>query len=399
MTEALGHTPAGRARVGTADGSGHPQGVMHRLRATLWILWLCLLRLTWYSVPFLILAFLVLLLLFMLRPVTWQYTLSADTDVALIDLPDTRETNWRVGGAVLCLPRNEQLPAEASVIRIPDSPCGSWPAYRIKQDSRSASAGDLILTLGGTGTADHQGIIHALLEAQPNPGLMLALRADANASPKRIGVLHTVDDDVEIALTSKANLVWTGGTMPDATSVLVFPFQGELTAGRDVTWSYDRMLNSGRLSVYTASDQSAAKRKLVQEMDLMLGDQVRLKKAMRAHDTVWPRGHLRYVWSRSAAQGAPTLQVAGIGLAESLLIERFGGSEIEFRPGFWTRLINNRLAIFSGLMIGLLTVFSSYVQLANAFVDHEFKPQSLRALWEALRTVWKPRAPSGTCGK
>ncbi len=361
-----------------------------RLRSTGWILWLVLLRIIWYSVPLLVLIFVVMLIRFLLQPPTWQYTLTADTEVATIDLPDRRETEWRVDAAVLCV--RDPLTRVDWLSKLPASPCGSWNAYRVGADPEPGATDELILRIGGRSVGDESATIHALLETQPNGGLMLALRADAKA--ETLGVLHLAGNDREVQLPARVNLVWVDDSGESHAPVLVFPFQGELTAGRDVTWSYNRMLNEGKLSVYTASDKSAAKRVLVQEMDLMRGDQVRLKKTVRATDTVWPRGHLRYAVTKPGAERDRSLEVAGIGLAESLVIERFGSSEIEFRPGFWSRLMHDRLAIISGMMIGLLTILSGYIGSAGFFLSGESKCAPFRQLWRCLEETWGRPKPT-----
>lgn len=347
-------------------------------RSTGWILWLIVLRVVWYSVPFLVLLFIALLVRFMVWPPTWQYTLSARTEVASVDLPDARETAWRVDGALLCVPQGDFAGGD-KLERIESSVCGRWQVYRVS----AAVSSELVLRLGGLDGTGDPGTIHALLEVQPDDGLMLALRSDSK--DRSLGKLHLVDGDFDAALPAKANLVWEGGVHGHNATVLVFPFQGELAAGRDVTWSYNRMLNSGRLSVYTASDKSAAKRVLVQEMDLMLGDQVRLEKTVRGKDTVWPRGHLRYAFTKPGEDRAPYLEVAGIGLADSLIVERFGASEIEFRPGFWSRFMHDRLAIVSGLLIGLLSIFSGYIGSAGFFVGKEAQCGGVRHLLQDCR--------------
>jgi hypothetical protein len=363
-----------------------------RLRSTGWILWLGLLRIIWYSVPVLVLIFIVMLVRFLLQPPTWQYTLTADTEVAMIDLPDRRETEWRVDGAVLCV--RDPLARVDWLSKLPASPCGRWNAYRVRADPEQAPTNELILRVGGRSGGDESATIHALLETQPSGGLMLALRADAKA--ETLGVLHLAGNDTEVQLPGRVNLVWVDDAGEGHARVLVFPFQGELTAGRDVTWSYNRMLNEGKLSVYTASDKSAAKRVLVQEMDLMRGDQVRLKKTVRAEDTVWPRGHLRYVVMKPGGDRDRALEVAGIGLAESLIIERFGSSEIAFRPGFWSRLMHDRLAIISGLMIGLLTILSGYIGSAGFFLGRESNCAPFRRLWRCLGETWGQPKPTQT---
>ncbi|MCO6411378.1 MAG: hypothetical protein J5I92_01415 [Thiogranum sp.] len=342
-------------------------------RSTGWILWLIVLRAVWYSVPFLVLLFIALLVRFMLWPPTWQYTLSASTEVAGVDLPDARETTWRVDGALLCVPPGDFTGGD-KLERTASSACGRWQVYRVAATASS----ELVLRLGGLDGTGDPGTIHALLEVQPDGALMLALRSGNR--DRSLGKLHLVDGDFDAVLPAKANLVWEGDARAGHASVLVFPFQGELAAGRDVTWSYNRMLNGGRLSVYTASDKSAAKRVLVQEMDLMLGDQVRLEKTVRGSDTVWPRGHLRYVMTKPGEERAPSLEVAGIGLADSLVVERFGASQIEFRPGFWSRFMHDRLAIVSGLLIGLISIFSGYIGSAGFFVGKEAQCRGLRHL-------------------
>lgn len=141
------------------------------------------------------------------------------------------------------------------------------------------------------------------------------------------------------------------------------------------------MLREGTLAVFTASDESLAKRSQVEEVALMPGDQVRLER----HDSggvFHPKGFVRF--DRAGGDAPASLAMVAFGRAESLRIERFGDSGYEFKPGWWVGILHDRrLMMASAILVALITVLGG---LAGC---RELAPTPAEA-WRALRHAWRP---------
>ena len=99
------------------------------------------------------------------------------------------------------------------------------------------------------------------------------------------------------------------------------------------------MLSSGNIQVYT-SDDSPDKRQMVDEAELLLGDQVRLETAIKEAGAIPPKGFIRYV------PGSSVLDVIAFGAADHVRIERYGDNGYNFRPGDISKLRHDPLFIF-----------------------------------------------------
>lgn len=236
-------------------------------------------------------------------PSKWDFSIEATTEVANINLRPGTETRWLVDGAVICSRDVLELP-ERYRLSPADSPCGRrvWHAWR------STDPEQLLRLNGGAS---------ATLQLRPEGGLAMSLRPKDGASLGGYSVVGVVED---VDLDSAVNLIWTD--IPAQS--LTLPFSGATTLGRAVSWSDTRLLHGGNVVVYTA-DESADKRKKVDEAALILGDQVSLGESEPDH--AWPKGFVR------VAGGEDAMQVVAFGRASSLRIERFGGSGYDFRPG------------------------------------------------------------------
>jgi hypothetical protein len=322
----------------------------------------------------------VLLVLNLHAPPSWYFSISAQTEAADIELAIGRETQWRIEGAVVCA--TTVLPAPLELLpRTASSPCGGrrWQAHVLPGGEDAEN----VLMLGGAsapaaGAAAPGAAPAALqvgLETRSDGGLQMSIRGS--------GPLRLAAAGQEIALPPSLNLIWAGQARPRD---LVFPFTGErVRVGRDVAWSDSSMLRDGTLAVFTASEESLAKRSQVEEVALMPGDQVRLER----HDSggvFHPKGFVRF--DRLGGGDTPAnLDMIAFGRAESIRIERFGDSGYEFKPGWWVGILHDRrLMMASAILVALITV------LGGIAGCRELAPSPAEA-WRALRRAWCPATP------
>jgi len=273
-------------------------------------------------------------------PAKWEFSIEAETEVAEINLRPHTRTQWQIDGAVLCtrdsLGLDDEFRLDSS-----ESPCGSrtWHAWRI-------SAPEQVLELGGNSAIN--------LSLRPEGGLAMSLRAAEGESLGTFSVVGLVDD---VALVEPLNLIWT--EIPAQS--LTFPFSGATTLGRAVGWSNSGMLRSGTVSIYT-SDESADKRTLVDQTDLMLGDQIRLGDVEDKESR--SKGFARI--SRSD----DVMRVVAFGRADSLRIDRYGESGYELKPGRFRKLASDPMVAFFG---SLLAAYMTLILALQPFTDHKYK--------------------------
>ena len=298
----------------------------------------------WRALVALMFAFIVAYILFVfwraIVPAEWEFSVEAETEVAEINTRPRTRTQWQIDGAVLCargnLDLNDEFRLDSS-----DSPCGSraWRAWRVP-------APEQVLELGGDSAIT--------LSLRPEGGLAMSLRAAEGESLGTFSVVGLTDD---VALGEALNLIWT--EIPAQS--LTFPFSGTTTLGRAVGWSNVGMLRSGTVSIYT-SDESADKRTLVDETNLMLGDQIRLGDIEA--DGAWPKGFARI------SLGDDVLHVVAFGRADSLRIDRYGESGYELKPGRCRKLASDpAVALFGSLLAAYMTL----ILALQPFADHKYK--------------------------
>jgi hypothetical protein len=215
------------------------------------------------------------------------------------------------------------------------------------------------------------------MQLRPQGGFAVSLRLPQG---KSLGGYSIVGEDKvdDVDLGSAVNLIWT--EVPKHS--LTLPFSGEMTLGRAVSWFDTRVLHSGDVVVYTA-DESADKRKMIDEAELMLGDQVQLQAPQskpywlrplppwpelehpwRAPSRPWPKGFV-YV---SVEDGGDTMQVVAFGRAGSIGIERFGESGYDFEPARMRALAADPGVAFWG---SILAAYMTLILSLQPFVGSE----------------------------
>lgn len=357
-----------------------PPAVLNRCGACLSFAWKLALGAGVLAIWLLVGVVVVLLALNLHAPPSWYFSISAQTEAADIELAAGRETQWRIEGAVVCA--TTVLPAPLELLpRAASSPCGGrrWQAHALP----GGEDAEHVLMLGGASASTAGAATPGAAPAALQVGLATRSDGGLQMSIRGPGPLRLATSGTEIALPPSLNLIWSGAARPRD---LVFPFTGErVRVGRDVAWSDSSMLRDGKLAVFTASEESLAKRSQVEEVALMPGDQVRLER----HDgggLFHPKGFVRF--DRVGGGDAPaSLGMVAFGRAESIRIERFGDSGYEFKPGWWVGILHDRrLMMASAILIALITV------LGGIAGCRELAPSPGEA-WRALRRAWRPAPP------
>lgn len=304
------------------------------------------------ALPLLIAYFIFLLSETVLKPPSWYYSINARSEAAALSLPAELETSWRIEGATLCSTvALDPLAAYAST----ESPCGSrrWHAYTLTQIQEQ------VLVLGG-GTPGPEGSIEVSMETRTDRGLQISIRV--NRDMQSLGMVHLVDQGLEVPLGPQLNLIWPGDARPRD---LVFPFTANrVKVGRDVTWSDSPLLHEGRMEIFAASDESLSKRTRVEEASLLPGDQIRLDR-FGGSTPLHPKGFLRFD-RLQPGESPSTFTAVAFGRAERVRIERFGDSGYDFQPPWWAGVSQNHtLVIVSGLIGGLLGLLGGYAAIRD----------------------------------
>ena len=306
-------------------------------------------------------GFILLILLRMLLPANWEFSIEATTDIVELQLPPGVQTQWQVDGALIC--SRQALDMDAAYrLDSAREPCGSaaWSAWRVPGPEQ------VVTVEGGT---------RVVVQWQPDGSLAMSLRAPADANAGRYSVVGVVED---VALGRTVNLIWS--TVP--ARALTLPFSGATTLGRAVGWSSVGMLRSGSIVVYTA-DESADKRTRVEETTLMLGDQIQLDEPGRGEP--WPKGFVR------VEANADAMQIVAFGRANSLRIDRFGESGYDFRPGVLRSLAADPLIAFWG---SILAAYMTLILSLQPFVGADDKGDVPVATdWLKRFNAWLRRKP------
>lgn len=291
----------------------------------------------------------------------WVFSVQAQTRVVELVTPADRETKWRINDAIICSRGELELPPDqTALLLLRDGRCGGrWKGYRTYDAEQT-----LIL----------KGAFHVVLESRQDHTLFLALRTHkpADAAP----AAQSADTAAALKMKHGAWLSFSDGTpnlelgeagklriniifpkeqatAEGARTDRVFPFSGDTTIGRDVNWAGSSMLMQGSVQIYT-SDESPDKRMLVDETELLLGDQLRLDPVIRDEKLIYPKGFIRF----SAEQ--TYLDVIAFGAADRVVIERYGDNGYNFKP---SRLL---LLIHDPFFVLVASVFLALIALVTS---------------------------------
>lgn len=275
-----------------------------------------------------------------LLPANFIFNINAHSSVFTLETPDEPTvTKWRINGAVICSRTRLQTARQGSEQTA--GYCGSWNGYRFA---------DPELTL------ELQGANKITLETKPDGTLYLALRENRAHSVRKLS--FTDSNRRPILLGAKVNLVWPAKSMKAGNEPYehpLFPFMGIATIGRDVNWASRGILNTGKVFVYASDLSSTNKRNLVDQTELMLGDQVRLDSIVLNDEPVFPKGFVRY----QPDADHHDLDIVAFGKASQIRIERFGDNGYDFEPSIWSRILKDQflLTLESTLFASLMLLF------------------------------------------
>lgn len=293
-------------------------------------------------------------LLFSLRPVAWQLNLLARTEVARLQLMDSQF--WQLSDAIVCVRTDGQRQA---VQEVDDSLCGGrqWKRWQTEEDSLPRA---LDLSASNTARIDVQ------IETSRSGELRMALRQTEVS--QGLGMLVSQDSGQALGhLGSQVNLIWPALTLEQASvredgGVAVLPFTGGIMVGRDVSWSTQRMLISGEIAVFSASENHLAGRTVAEQSVLMLGDRVDITATDRPAGI--PKGFLRVNRVAAPPEQAHTMDIVAYAPAEQATIHRFGGGDYRFEAGWWVRLKHqSSLVILLLVLTGVLSMLSSLISI------------------------------------
>jgi len=309
-----------------------------------------------------IVVYALLVLFRLVAPAQWEFSVEAQTQVVELGLAGSAEVRWLVDGALVCTRRGVELP-EAYRWTGDGDPCGSraWQGWRF-------DGPELVLLLDGAVTAT--------LQVGAQGELAMALRGEDGSD---VGTLSLVGSFENRGLGPAVNLLWSG--VPAQS--LIFPFTGTTTLGRAVSWSGTRLLLAGRVDVFSA-DESADRRSMVDEAQLMLGDQVRLGPP--ASGRSWPKGFVRVAQN---PRDDPVLEVVAFGWADALRIERYGESGYDFQPGWISKLASDPGIPFWG---SLLAAYMTLILSLQPFMEDSTGSAERASRWHRFK-LWFRRRP------
>lgn len=297
-------------------------------------------------------------LLLSLQPVAWQLNMVARTEVARLQLMDAQ--SWQLSDAIVCVQSEGQSGVGWQLVD--DPACGR------RQWKRLVTQGDPFhraLNLSASTLTP----IDVQIEIFRSGELRMALRhTDPSQS---VGSLLSQDTGQASGGTgAQMNLIWPALTLAQASGyedggVAILPFSGGMMVGRDVSWGAQRMLMSGEIAVFSASENHLAGRTVAEQSTLMLGDRVDIVATDRQAGT--PKGFVRVNRLASPPEQANTMEVVVYAPAEQATIHRYGGGDYRFEASWWVRLKHqSSLVILLLVVTGLLSILSSLISIAPA---------------------------------
>lgn len=298
----------------------------------------------WYNwkIYILIASFLFLLFLFIRLFIffpSYIFNVTAKSDVFTLKIPDNfYSQKWLIKNAIICSKKPLKLNGQKQEV-VPQNICRNKKLHAYK-----FSFPESILELvGGT---------EVQLELLEDNSLALAINNKAKNDIK----LSFTNNNPDIVLSSKINIRWPPNTVKE----LTFPFTGNTTIGRDVSWFRRGILHTGSIRLYTSDFLSASKSVLIDQTPLVLGDQVSLHGKSTANKNSFPKGFVRY----SLKQDKQALDIVAFGEAKVIRVERYGDNGYEFKPGFWARVSKDTLLIaFGTILLALISLLSNLMDI------------------------------------
>lgn len=301
-----------------------------------------------------VLGLLCLPLLFSLQQLAWQLNLVARTEVVRVQMMDAQL--WQLSDAIVCVRRD----GETSRLQgVTDPVCGGRQWQRLQTPGDPKRRGLRLV-------ASPDAPIDVQLEMSRSGELRMALRRVNTA--QSLGSLDSRDTGLTInTLGDRINVIWPALTLNQAVAqedggVVVLPFSGSITVGRDVSWGTQKMLIAGEIAVFSASEDRLAGRTVAEQSVLMLGDRVDISASDRPMGM--PKGFLRVNRVTVSSEDASAMDVIAYAPAEQTTIYRYGGGDYQFEASWWVRLKHqSSLVILLLMLTGLLSVLSSLTNI------------------------------------
>lgn len=278
-------------------------------------------------------------------PTEYAYAIEANSQQLALNINPSvsGSVKWRTQGVVFCSRHDLSLPEFPQA----QSLCGS---SRLKP----YHSGDAEQVLEVLSAATVQ------LSSRVGGGLQMSLKSVDSSQP--VARISLSDGAEAVTSTSNLILLWprTGSSVTVPRSHGVYPFTGKLVLGRDVGWTRNRLLLSGKVTSFTNDDSAAIGRREVSSNELILGDQLTLEavtntgggwykrllltwrritgsEKITADNAQFPNGFIYY------QDGEESFEVRVFGYSNGLKLTRYGGQGFDLQPGFLARLSNDPL--------------------------------------------------------
>ena len=299
--------------------------------------------------PLLVLAMLAMVFWAVLSRQPWPFSIDAETEHLSLSLARGVETNWRIDGAVLCSRTSIDSLKDRSIDKSKICASSRWNAY-----SLSGLAEPVMVV---PSLPDKTPAYSASIDMSTDGSLLMQLRTDDPAGPPIS--LSWADAEAPSTIGQDVILEFSATTLESARRVLL-PFVGSGSIGKDVSWKDSAILRSGRVSLYTHSDDAAGGRALVDTAELMPGDRVDLSSG-RQSDDVPIKGFIHVDVTPRAEDSPPIMRVVAFGESESVHIVRFGDQGYDFAPGIMARLSrHDAISTWAVLILSLLGLMAVY---------------------------------------
>lgn len=296
-------------------------------------------------------AVVVLLSIVFLSSPQLQLAAQVKTEYLKLNLQERQE--WQVMNTIVCIPQKK------SIIDEQRDCIGRWQHL-----ITTSKNNEEILILN----ANKNQSIHAQLSSESDGQFMLELRTQADS----LGVLSHIGSNETYVLPNRLLLHWTPAINNDNTVLL--PFTGTANIGLSVALARNKILDSGTISIFSASEESLTGRALIEEIDLVLGDEVLLGVEGTSSQEPAMRGFVLFNTAKPHADLSKLMDVVVYGPASQLRILRYGEQGYGFKPGWWAKIkYRSNLVIIVILLTGFISLLGSAFDLYDRFVRWTFK--------------------------
>jgi hypothetical protein len=285
---------------------------------------------------------------------SWTFAIEVDTEIVELELLPSPQNRWLVGGTTICVPPKNEPPKKLQALPAPvtegGAPCGKdWFAGRIPNSEYI-----LALEASSAATARNTAPMKIRLEKLNKHAIHAAFSPPTGNEIR--AVIEPLDGSEPMQFVSPFVVIWDGAIRSDKqTSDEILPFQGVAHVGREVSIGVDRVLVSGKVSIFSPPFLSFTQRYLLEERPVMQGDRLSLVKT----DNTLPGGFI----TGGRGRIPDVMRVVAFGTSDQLDVYRFGATRYDFHPSIFQLLANDPLAI---CLLGLISFCVAIVNLVPA---------------------------------